>query len=53
MRDSLTGAGIINLRLMNTNELTIGLDLGDRKHTVCVLSAAGEILAETEVTKGV
>ena len=31
---------------MNTNKLTIGLDLGDRQHTFCVLSAAGKILAE-------
>jgi transposase len=28
------------------NELTIGLDLGDRKHHACVLSAAGEIFRE-------
>ena len=27
-------------------KLTIGIDLGNRQHTVCVLSAAGEILAE-------
>ena len=32
---------------MNTNHgQTIGLDLGDRRHHVCVLSASGEILAE-------
>jgi len=31
---------------MNTNELTIRLDLGDRRHHVCVLSASGEIIAE-------
>jgi transposase len=31
---------------MNTNKLTIGLDLGDRQHTYCVLSASGKILAE-------
>jgi len=31
---------------MSTNKLTIGLDLGDRKHTFCVLTAAGKILAE-------
>jgi transposase len=31
---------------MNTNELTIGLDLGDRRHHVCVLNASGEIIAE-------
>jgi transposase len=27
----------------------IGLDLGDRRHTVCVLDAAGEILAEFSI----
>jgi transposase len=31
---------------MDTNQVTIGLDLGDRRHHVCVLSASGEILAE-------
>lgn len=31
---------------MNTNELTIGLDLGDRRHHACVLSASGESIAE-------
>lgn len=31
---------------MNTNELTIGLDLGDRRHHVCVLNSSGEIIAE-------
>lgn len=30
------------LRLMTTNNITIGIDLGDRKHSACVLSAAGE-----------
>jgi transposase len=29
-----------------TDNLTIGLDLGDRRHTVCVLSAAGDIVTE-------
>lgn len=28
----------------------IGLDLGDRRHTVCVLDAAGEILAEFSIS---
>ena len=27
-----------------TDNITIGLDLGDRRHTVCVLSAAGDIV---------
>jgi transposase len=31
---------------MNTKLLTIGLDLGDRRHHACVLDGAGEILAE-------
>ncbi|MFZ5495915.1 MAG: hypothetical protein ACOZE5_11350 [Verrucomicrobiota bacterium] len=35
---------------MTTNNLTIGIDLGDRKHSACVLSAGGKILAETEIT---
>jgi transposase len=30
--------------------LTIGLDLGDRRHAACVLSASGEILAEEAIT---
>jgi transposase len=34
---------------MTTNNITIGLDLGDRKHAACVLSASGEILAETAI----
>lgn len=29
--------------------LILGLDLGDRRHSVCVLDAAGEILAETTI----
>lgn len=38
---------VYNPRLMNTdNHTTIGLDLGDRQHHVCVLTAGGEILAE-------
>jgi len=35
---------------MTANHITIGLDLGDRRHTVCVLSASGEILAEEAIT---
>lgn len=35
---------------MTTNDVTIGIDLGDRKHSACVLSARGEIVAETEIT---
>ncbi|MBI2517796.1 MAG: IS110 family transposase [Opitutae bacterium] len=35
---------------MTTNNVTIGIDLGDRKHSACVLSTAGEILAEEAIT---
>jgi len=35
---------------MSTKHITIGIDLGDRRHAVCVLSAAGDIVVETEVT---
>jgi transposase len=35
---------------MNSNNATIGIDLGDRRHAVCVLSAGGEILAEEMIT---
>jgi len=35
---------------MNAKKLTIGIDLGDRKHSACVLSAGGEILAEEVIT---
>ena len=31
---------------MKTKALTIGRDLGDRRHHACVLDEAGEILAE-------
>ena len=34
---------------MSSNNTTIGIDLGDRKHSACVLSAAGEILAELDI----
>ncbi len=30
----------------NTTGLTIGLDLGDRRHAVCVLNARGDIISE-------
>ncbi len=31
---------------MNTKTLTVGLDLGDRRHTACVLNETGDIIAE-------
>jgi hypothetical protein len=34
---------------MDTNELTIGLDLGDRRHAVCVLDQRGAIIAEEAI----
>ena len=33
-----------------TAKLTIGLDLGDRRHTVCVLNEAGDIVVEETLT---
>lgn len=35
---------------MKRNSLTIGLDLGDRKHQVCVLDGSGKIVAEEAIT---
>lgn len=35
---------------MKRNTLTIGLDLGDRKHHSCVLDAKGDIVAEEVIT---
>jgi transposase len=29
---------------------TVGINLGDRKHAICVLDAAGEILTESKIT---
>jgi len=34
---------------MSSNNITIGIDLGDRRHAVCVLSAVGDIVAESEL----
>jgi len=33
-----------------TSAITIGIDLGDRKHAVCVLDAKGEILKQETIT---
>ena len=30
--------------------ITIGLDLGDKKHAICVLNKAGEIVDERSIT---
>jgi hypothetical protein len=34
----------------NSSTTTIGIDLGDRKHTICVLGADGKILEESTVS---
>jgi transposase len=34
---------------MSSKNITIGIDLGDRQHAVCVLSAGGDILAEESI----
>ena len=38
------------MKTKNQPGLTIGIDLGDRRHTVCVLTAAGKIVAEEVIT---
>lgn len=35
---------------MNTNKLTMGWDLGDRRHNVCILYAAGAVVTEEAIT---
>ncbi len=35
---------------MNAKNITIGMDLGDRQHTACVLTAQGKIMAEDVIT---
>jgi len=32
--------------------ITIGLDLGDKKHAICVLNHAGEIVEERSIRAG-
>lgn len=39
----------MNKKIPAGEKLTIGLDLGDRRHHACVLDAAGEILAEEAI----
>ena len=33
-----------------SNEYTIGIDLGDKKHAICVIDAKGEIVDERTIT---
>ena len=40
---------VYNIRLMKTNSWTVGLDLGDRRHYVCVLNEAGDVVAEEAI----
>ena len=30
--------------------ITVGIDLGDKKHAICVLNKAGEIIEERSIT---
>ena len=39
----------MNTKKTTVEKLTIGLDLGDRRHHACVLDEAGEILAEEAI----
>lgn len=40
---------VFTLRSMAKETLTIGLDLGDRRHVACVLNAEGEVIAREQV----
>jgi hypothetical protein len=34
----------------NSSAATIGIDLGDKKHSICVLGANGKVLSESTIT---
>jgi len=34
----------------DSSSITIGIDLGDRQHAVCVLDAEGEVLKQESIT---
>jgi transposase len=36
--------------MKKTSDITIGIDLGDKKHAICVLNGTGEIIEEREMT---
>lgn len=38
------------MKTKNNTAITIGLDLGDRKHSVCVLGAGGEVIKQETIT---
>ena len=43
--------GKLTAVMKNTSSTrTVGIDLGDRKHAVCVLDAKGEILKQESIT---
>jgi transposase len=48
MKNSSTLA-IEGIEIFKANQLTIGLDLGDRTSRYCVLNEAGEIILEQEL----
>ena len=53
MTDSPASAQPVRLRLLDpANHLTTGIDLRNCRHTVCVLSAAGTIIAKEAPTPG-
>jgi hypothetical protein len=50
-RAAFARRGEIHPAMKNTiPSITIGLDLGDKKHAVCVLNAEGEIIDERTIT---
>ncbi len=47
----LARCGILPTVMKNSSSTrTVGIDLGDRKHAICVLDAAGEILKQESIT---
>ncbi len=50
MKNSSTVA-IEGIEIFKPNQLTIGLDLGDRTSRYCVLNEAGEIILEQELAR--
>ena len=43
-------AALLRRGKLQDQQLTIGLDLGDRSSFYCVLNGAGEVILETKIT---
>ncbi len=49
MRNSASQVRLPIAMKTTSSTRTIGIDLGDRKHAICVLDKAGEVLSETSI----